>query len=246
MAAFTGIALVAGVTGCGSSDDDDEAQTVTVTHTTAVTETPTWLPNLDCHPPEVTSLELTWERKFGDGIPAALPEDAATPVGYFEVWEIQRAKVGLRNLSPNRIFTRGVTFVARWLDPDKDFGFTDWHPGRGVDTDPVGDVPRNTRSSLIDRDPDYVNPGDSIGFDRSYSNALGDGISVHTYRGKPLAAWVQTIDWWFAEPDVRARCHQPQASVPAETTTGQAPAPSIATSPSSAATSSAVPVPPSR
>lgn len=210
------------VAGCGG-DSEPAPTTTTITHTDVVTTTPDWLPDMDCHPIEVTALKLKWERKFGDGIPADLPPDQSRiPVDYFELWELQRAEVVLRNISPHRVYTRGVTFVVRWTDPDRHYQFSDWYPGRGIVENPVGLIP-GEKFGTDDRDAEYVEPGDSIGFHRDYTNVLGDGVSARTMRGQPEAAWVQSTDWWFGEQEVRNRCHQ-QTDVPVETTTGRAPA----------------------
>ena len=218
------LCLVVGPSACA----DPEPTVVTSTVTVVETTTPARVPNLDCQAPVIRSFDVRWERRFGPGIPP--PRQGASgpkPAGFFEVYTSNEAVVELLNVSRHRIYTRGIYYHARWHDEAGDLQMP-WGRRSGQ----PGYVPEDP-GILTGRTAEYVESGDSIRFDRTYSNLRwdsplnADGITARTSSGPP-ATWIQSVDWWFAEPNVREQCGQMSESgrgdrptnVP-ETTTGQ-------------------------
>lgn len=114
--ASSALSLVA----CGGVTEEQSPtpSVVTSTATTTVTATPEGMPDLQCHPPSVETFEVDWTREFGPGIPPPLRDNEPQPFNYFSVYRAQRAKVQLLNLSPHRIYTRGISFQVMWSTPD--------------------------------------------------------------------------------------------------------------------------------
>lgn len=225
--------MLGGVSACGGPEPS--VVTSTVVETVVITATPDRVPNGECQAPVVGDFKVEWQRRFGPGIPAPWT-DGPRPDGYFEVYTSKQATVELFNPSPHRIYTRGIYYLARWpnLGQRGRHDFSDYNPGRGLPSNPPGYVPKESSMVTLPRDAEYVDSGDSIRFDRAYSNLHWDGIlnrdgiTVRSYG--PPETWIQSVDWWFADPEVRKRCGQPDFRgesdhppfVP-ETTTGSPP-----------------------
>ncbi|MGK9274414.1 hypothetical protein KXR83_25790 [Williamsia muralis] len=176
-------------------------QTVTVTEENR--------PNLDCQAPAINLFEVTWERKFGPGIPPALgPRD---PMGftYFAVYTPRTAEVRLLNLSPHRIDTRGINFQVSWQIPEGAIISNRYNWGLPANTlvdREFGSVPAEPSGVTQFREAKKVDGGEIISFSRDYSGEW----DARVIGGAEPRTWIEPdgIDWWFADKDVRQRCGQ--------------------------------------
>lgn len=192
-----------------STSEQGAPETTTVTKT--VETTPANLPNLDCQPPTF-DLDVKWRRDYGEGIPPDPKPNQTVPPDFFEAWTLVSAKVRVTNLSPNAIFTRGITFAIEWVNETGELKSTRYQY-RGLIESGVEDIPESPPiASAQERSPERVDGGDSIEFSRQYHNSnpwrlrvLLREISDH--QNGPYT-WVVDTDWWFADEGVRQRCGQ--------------------------------------
>ena len=195
-------------TACQSSDRAaPEATTVTKT----VETTPANLPDLDCQAPAV-DLDVKWRRDYGEGIPPNPAPDQVVPREFFEVWALVSAKARVKNLSPNSIFTRGITFGAEWINEKGELQSTRYQY-RGLIQSGVENVPELPPvGSTQERSPERVDGGSSIEFSREYHDSNPWNLRVRLrevsdHQNGPYT-WLSDTDWWFADEAVRQRCGQ--------------------------------------
>lgn len=207
MVVWTAAALTVG---CGATDKPDAVtSTVTSVSTKTVAVTPKHLPNLECRPPVVDFFKVQWDRRFGPGIPPQPKENEPQGFNYFASYAPKRAEVRLLNLSPHRIYTRGINFQVSWMAPEGEILSSRYlyslPANSTADTD-FGAVPAEPPSVMEERDAEWVNGGDTIDFTRNYSGEWEARVAG----GNEPNVWVepQEIDWWFADKNVRQRCGQ--------------------------------------
>ncbi|WP_147276689.1 hypothetical protein [Tsukamurella tyrosinosolvens] len=174
--------------------------------TKTVTATPTDQPNLDCQAPAVT-LEVTWRRDVGEGMPPTLGPKDIVPHDYAEPFSLVAATVKITNLSPNAIHTRGVIFDAEWIDGQGTVKSTRYQYSGLVQGD-TGYIPAAPRTG--NRGAEQIDGGTSRELSREYRSTTPGDLRAWVRSGdstKPGPyTWISDIDWWFTDKDVRDRC----------------------------------------
>lgn len=154
-----------------------------------------------CLSPDVSAVTATWRPPNpGESWGYLGMEDRDK---YEHVFLLDDVTVSIRNRSSHKIWIRNVNILNRWTDefgrPRDNQGFRSagWYASL-VPKPPSSTTPNN---------PQWVNPGDTIAFDRDYET-LGYGAEFATTSGaKPVTTVREdSIDWWFDSPDIRTTC----------------------------------------
>lgn len=198
--------------GCGEAPHESDVQAQEVTNSTTVvtvTESAKNRPDLDCQPPVVDQFEMNWERNFGPGIPPKPQRGESSGHDYFASYSPRTANVTILNLSPHKIYVRGVNIQMSWMDPDRTIYSNRYRrsmPYQASAGSDIGLVPDKPDRSGTERKARGVPGGQTITLERDY---IG-GWEAHVAGGGEPFTWIEpeSIDWWFADEEVRRRCDQ--------------------------------------